>query len=368
MDYFSALKDSLSYLEQDKVDLIHKAYLLASDAHEGQKRASGEPYIIHPVAVASILAGIGMDYKSIMVAILHDVIEDTVYTKQDIQNYFDEETAELVDGVTKLTKIKFNSRAEAQAENFRKMLLAMTKDIRTIIIKLADRMHNMETVHYLSFEKRRRIAKETLEIYAPLARRLGMRFFSQSLENLGFSILYPLRYAVLDKAMKKVQGEHSDILEEIKSVLEEKLKSNNVAITTIFAREKHLYSIYKKMQSKRISFSDITDFYAFRIIVDTVDDCYRTLGFVHSLYKPLPLKIKDYIAMPKNNGYQSLHSVMFGPYGVPIEIQIRTPRMDSMATQGIAAHWIYKTLESPNQSQAKAQQWLKDLNENVYLF
>jgi GTP diphosphokinase / guanosine-3',5'-bis(diphosphate) 3'-diphosphatase len=363
LEYFAELKESLSYLEQNKIDSIYKAYLLAKDAHGDQKRVSGEPYITHPVAVASILAGIGMDYKSIIVALLHDVIEDTVYTKEDIQNYFDEETAELVDGVTKLTKIKFNSRAEAQAENFRKMLLAMTKDIRTIIIKLADRMHNMETVQYLNLERRRRISKETLEIYAPLARRLGMRFFSLSLENLGFSILYPLRYAILAKAMKKVQGEHYNILEEIKKVLEEKLKSNNVSVISIFAREKHVYSIYNKMKSKRISFSDITDFYAFRIIVDTIDDCYRALGCSHGLYKPLPLKIKDYIAMPKNNGYQSLHSVMFGPYGVPIEVQIRTPRMDSMAAQGIAAHWIYKTLESPNQSQAKAQQWLKDLNE-----
>lgn len=363
MDYFAPLRESLSYLEQDQIALVHKAYLLASDAHESQKRSSGEPYIIHPVAVASILADIGMDYKSIMVALLHDVIEDTVYTKEDIRNYFDAETAELVDGVTKLTKIKFNTRAEAQAENFRKMLLAMTKDIRTIIIKLADRMHNMETAHHLNLERRRRISKETLEIYAPLARRLGMRFFSLSLENLGFSILYPFRHAVLEKAMKRVQGEHSDILDEIKGVLEEKLKSNNVGVVSICAREKHLYSIYKKMKSKRISFSDITDFYAFRIIVDSVDDCYRSLGLVHALYKPLPLKMKDYIAMPKSNGYQSLHSVMFGPYGVPIEVQIRTPRMDSMATQGIAAHWIYKTLESPNQSQEKAQRWLKDLND-----
>ncbi len=363
LEYFASLKDSLSYLDQDQIDLIYKAYLLAKDAHGDQKRVSGEPYITHPVAVASILAGIRMDYKSIVVALLHDVIEDTVYTKEDIRNYFDEEIAELVDGVTKLTKIKFNSRAEAQAENFRKMLLAMTKDIRTIIIKLADRMHNMQTVGYLSFERRRRISKETLEIYAPLARRLGMRFFSLSLENLGFSILYPSRYDVLEKAMNKLQGQHYDILEEIKKVLEERLRRNNVAVVSIHAREKHVYSIYNKMKLKRIPFSDITDFYAFRIIVETVDDCYRSLGFVHGLYKPLPSKIKDYIAMPKNNGYQSLHSVMFGPYGAPIEVQIRTPRMDGMATQGIAAHWIYKTFESPNQSQEKAQQWLKDLNE-----
>lgn len=361
MQLFSSLEASISYLSKDEIEQVRKAFLVAEEAHAGQVRVSGEPYIIHPVAVARILAGMHLDYQSIIVALLHDVIEDTELTKDDLRREFDEEIANLVDGVTKLTKIKFNTRAEAQAENFRKMLLAMTKDVRTIIIKLADRMHNMQTVQHLSFARRRRIAKETLDIYAPLARRLGMHHFSLELENYGFSVLHPLRYRILADAMKKVQGNHYDILQEIKQSVQHKLENNNISLVTIEAREKHLYSIYCKMMTKHISFSDITDFYAFRIIVETVDDCYRTLGFIHSLYKPLPSKIKDYIAMPKNNGYQSLHSVMFGPYGVPIEIQIRTPKMDDLANQGVAAHWAYKAGSFPSRSQIQAQQWLKNL-------
>ncbi|MBT4885544.1 MAG: bifunctional (p)ppGpp synthetase/guanosine-3',5'-bis(diphosphate) 3'-pyrophosphohydrolase [Legionellales bacterium] len=355
------LEGSIAYLKQSEIDQVRRAFVIAEKAHEGQFRASGEPYIVHPVAVARILASMHLDCKSIVVAILHDVIEDTTYTKDDIRQEFDDEVADLVDGVTKLTQIKFNTRAEAQAENFRKMLLAMTKDVRTIIIKLADRMHNMQTVQHLTFDRRRRIARETLDIYAPLARRLGMHHFSLELENYGFSVLHPLRYRILADAMKKVQGDHHDILQEIKTSLQKKMENNNISLKTIEAREKHLYSIYRKMMTKHISFSDITDFYAFRIIVETNDDCYRTLGIVHSIYKPLQAKIKDYIAMPKNNGYQSLHSVMFGPYGVPVEIQIRTPKMDDMANQGVAAHWAYKSGSFPSKSQLQAQKWLKSL-------
>lgn len=361
MQLLNSLETVINYLKKEEIEQVQKAFYVAEKAHEGQLRASGEPYIGHPVAVAKILAGMRLDYKSIIVALLHDVIEDTDLSKEDLREAFDDEIADLVDGVTKLTKIKFNTRAEAQAENFRKMLLAMTKDVRTIIIKLADRMHNMQTVQHLAFERRRRIARETLDIYAPLARRLGMHHFSLELENYGFSVLHPLRYRILADAMKKVHGSHYDILQEIKLAVEKKLENNNISLKTIEAREKHIYSIYCKMMSKHISFSDITDFYAFRIIVDSVDDCYRTLGFVHSLYKPLPSKIKDYIAMPKTNGYQSLHTVMFGPYGVPIEIQIRTPKMNDLANQGVAAHWAYKTGSFPSKSQLQAQQWLKSL-------
>ncbi|MEE3003562.1 MAG: bifunctional (p)ppGpp synthetase/guanosine-3',5'-bis(diphosphate) 3'-pyrophosphohydrolase [Pseudomonadota bacterium] len=361
LDLFNNLKKSLAYLKDEEISKVSEAFELAAKAHAPQKRVSGEPYITHPVAVAKILANMRMDYKSIVVALLHDVIEDTSTTKEDLRLAFDDEVADLVDGVTKLTKIKFNTRAEAQAENFRKMLLAMTKDVRTIIIKLADRMHNMQTVEHLSTERKRRIARETLDIYAPLARRLGMHHFSLELENYGFSVLHPLRYRILADAMKKVQGNHYDILQEIKIAVQKKLENNNIKLKVIEAREKHIYSIYCKMMTKHISFSDITDFYAFRIIVEGVDDCYRTLGFVHSLYKPLPAKIKDYIAMPKNNGYQSLHTVMFGPYGVPIEIQIRTPRMNDLANQGVAAHWAYKAGSFPSKSQLQAQQWLRNL-------
>jgi len=355
------LEGSIAYLNQSEIGEVKRAFVLAEKAHEGQCRASGEPYIVHPVAVARILASMHLDCKSIIVALLHDVIEDTTYTKDDIRQEFDNEIADLVDGVTKLTQIKFNTRAEAQAENFRKMLLAMTKDVRTIIIKLADRMHNMQTVQHLDFVRRRRIARETLDIYAPLARRLGMHHFSLELENYGFSVMHPLRYRILADAMKKVQGNHHDILQEIKTSLQNKMENNNISLKTIEAREKHLYSIYRKMLTKHISFSDITDFYAFRIIVETNDDCYRTLGVVHSIYKPLQAKIKDYIAMPKSNGYQSLHPVMFGPYGVPVEIQIRTPKMDDMANQGVAAHWAYKSGAFPSKSQLQAQKWLKSL-------
>lgn len=355
------LEDSLCYLHESEVKQIHEAYLLAERCHADQFRASGEPYIVHPVAVARILSAIHMDYKSIVAALLHDVIEDTDCTKDEIAACFDEEIADLVDSVTKLTKIKFNSKAEAQAENFRKMLLAMTKDIRTIIIKLADRMHNMQTVQHLDYARRRRIAKETLDIYAPLARRLGMHYFSLELENHGFAVMHPLRYRILAEAMRKVHGDHYDVLEEIKSSLQHKLEQNHVSLKLIAAREKHLYSIYKKMLLKRVSFKDITDFYAFRIIVATQDDCYRTLGVLHSLYKPMPSKIKDYIAMPKSNGYQSLHTVMFGIYGVPIEAQIRTLQMDDVADKGIAAHWAYKSGVSNSKSQVQAQQWLQSL-------
>jgi GTP diphosphokinase / guanosine-3',5'-bis(diphosphate) 3'-diphosphatase len=352
------------YLDQESIDTIYQAYLCGKEAHQGQTRASGEPYITHPVAVARILAEMRMGPETIMAAILHDVIEDTLIDKATLVERFGEQVAELVDGVSKLTQIKFESRAEAQAENFRKMVLAMAQDLRVIVVKLADRIHNMRTLSVLRPEKRRRIAAETLEIYAPIANRLGMHNFCIEFEDLGFSALYPMRYRVLKEAVKKAHGNRRQIINVIETALQECLAKQNIKNCSVWGREKHLYSIYKKMLGKHLSFSDIMDVYAFRIVVDSVDDCYRTLGAVHNLYKPVPERFKDYIAIPKANGYQSLHTILFGPYGVPIEIQIRTVEMEQMAECGIAAHWLYKADAGvASGSQMRAQEWLKSLLE-----
>ncbi len=343
---------------------IHDAFLLSEQAHRGQLRSTGEAYVTHPVAVATILAEMRMDPKSIMAALLHDVIEDTEVDKKTLISRFGESVAELVDGVSKLTQINFESRAEAQAENFRKMVLAMAQDLRVIIIKLADRLHNMRTLDALAPHKRRRVALETLEIYAPIANRLGMHAMRVELEDLGFAALYPMRYRVLRDAVKKARGNRKEILSVIKKAVNDVLSQETMPEFRLTGREKHLYSIYKKMRNKRIPFSEIMDVYALRIIVDTVDSCYRILGAVHNLYKPVPERFKDYIAIPKANGYQSLHTTLFGPYGVPIEIQIRTTEMHAMANSGIAAHWLYKAdAGNFNQSHIRAQEWLKKLLE-----
>lgn len=364
MRLFNKLKPKLDYLDKDQVDLIRKAYLFANHAHEGQKRYTAEPYIIHPVAVASILAEIRMDYQSIIAALLHDVLEDTEVTKMSLTNQFGDEIAELVDGVSKLTQIEFNTLAEAQAENFRKMLLAMAKDIRVILVKLADRLHNMRTIQALTPEKRRRIALETLEIYAPIANRLGMHQICLELQDLGFIALYPMRYKALRTMLKRNLGNRNEMLETIRQNLQAGIEKAGLHNFEIQGREKHLYSIYRKMRDKHLSFKNITDVYAFRIIVDTAEQCYRVLGIVHSLYKPVPERFKDYIALPKANGYQSLHTTLFGPFGLPIEIQIRTKEMEQMANSGIAAHWLYKAGDRfTEKSQARAQQWVKNLLE-----
>lgn len=351
-----------SYLTDTEIHKIQEAYLLGEKAHAGQSRASGEPYITHPLEVARILASMRMDSESIIAAILHDVIEDTHIDKLSIAKEFGTSVAELVDGVSKLTKIQFDSKAEAQAENFRKMILAMTKDIRVILIKLADRLHNMRTLGPFRVEKKRRIAEETLDIYAPIASRLGMHNFFVEFEELGFQTLYPLRYKILKNAVKKARGNRKEILKEIEQTLNKGLAKQGYSIVLIVGREKHLYSIYKKMRNRKIPFSEIMDMYAFRIITEDLDTCYRVLGTVHQLYKPVPERFKDYIAIPKANGYQSLHTTLFGPYGVPIEIQIRTREMDHIADSGIAAHWHYKSPESTlNEAQMKARAWLKNL-------
>jgi GTP diphosphokinase / guanosine-3',5'-bis(diphosphate) 3'-diphosphatase len=362
---FTDLRDQLAeYLSQDEVAEITQAYLLAEQAHEGQLRQTGEPYITHPVEVARILAHMRMDYESIMAAMLHDVLEDTLVDKPTLVERFGEAVADLVDGVSKLEQIKFESRAEAQAENFRKMIMAMVRDIRVILVKLADRLHNMRTLGALAPAKRRRIARETLEIYAPIANRLGMHNFRVEFEELGFAAYYPLRYRILKDAVRKARGNRKEIISTIEAGLKEAAVKSSLPPDAISGREKHLYSIYKKMRTKRIPFNEIMDVYAFRIVVDSIDMCYRVLGLVHNLYKPVPGRFKDYIAIPKANGYQSLHTTLFGPYGVPIEIQIRTQEMHHMAENGIAAHWLYKSPSvGISMAQTYARAWLKGLLE-----
>lgn len=350
-----------NYLEPDQVREIYRAYQFGAEAHEGQRRASGEPYIHHPIQVARILAEMRLDHQSIVAAILHDVIEDTDTAKAQIAKIFGKEVAELVDGVSKLTQISFESRAEAQAEYFRKMLMAMARDIRVILVKLADRLHNMRTLAALASPKRRRIARETLEIYAPIAHRLGLNNIRLELEDLGFKALYPVRHRVLAAEVKKARGHRKQVIRKIETAMKRRLRQEQLS-ARVEGREKHLYSLYRKMRTRRLSFSEVLDVYAFRIIVDSADDCYRALGKIHSLYKPVPGKFKDYIALPKPNGYQSLHTVLFGPYGAPIEVQIRTDDMHAVAESGIAAHWLYKTGGSAtNTAQKRARQWVKEL-------
>jgi RelA/SpoT family (p)ppGpp synthetase len=359
------LSDTLAgYLSHEQIDQVRRAYFFAEQAHVGQRRRTGEPYVTHPLAVAGILAEMHMDHQSLMAAMLHDVIEDTGISKEALGAQFGDAVAELVDGVSKLSQIEFQSRAEAQAENFQKMALAMAKDIRVILVKLADRLHNMRTLGVLKPDKRRRIARETLEIYAPIAQRLGMHNIRVEFEDLGFAAMHPMRSDRIRAAVKSVRGNRREILEKIRASVERCLQQEGHQARVI-GREKHLYSIYRKMKTKRKSFSEIMDIYAFRIIVDSVDTCYRVLGCVHSLYKPVPGQFKDYIAIPKANGYQSLHTVLFGMQGVPIEIQIRTDEMEEMANNGIAAHWLYKTNtgEPVNSSHARARRWVQGLLE-----
>lgn len=353
-----------SYLSSEQIREVYRAYLFSAEAHDGQHRKSGEPYIYHPVAVARILAEMRMDHKCLMAAVLHDVIEDTHAAKETLAQVFDEEIAELVDGVSKLTQIDFKSRAEAQAANMRKMLLAMTKDIRVILIKLADRLHNMRTLGALKPKKSRRIAKETLEIYAPIANRLGINTLRLELEDLGFAHYWPWRFACLSGAVNRQRGARKEIVAKSEHAIKERLRQEGLE-GRVVGRQKHLYSIYRKMLQKKLSFHEIVDVYAFRIIVDKLDTCYRVLGAVHSLYKPVPGRFKDYIAIPKSNGYQSLHTVLFGPNGVPIEIQVRTEDMHGMAESGIAAHWVYKTAagQEGGGAQTRASDWLQNLLE-----
>ncbi|HAQ25105.1 bifunctional GTP diphosphokinase/guanosine-3',5'-bis pyrophosphate 3'-pyrophosphohydrolase [Stutzerimonas nitrititolerans] len=365
MPAIDTLADRLStYLGPDQVNLVRRAYFYAEQAHDGQRRRSGEAYVTHPLAVANILADMHMDHQSLMAAMLHDVIEDTGIPKEALIAQFGETVAELVDGVSKLTQMNFETKAEAQAENFQKMAMAMARDIRVILVKLADRLHNMRTLEVLAGEKRRRIAKETLEIYAPIANRLGMHSMRVEFEDLGFKAMHPMRSERIRAAVRRARGNRNEIVEKIEQSLIHCLEREGLE-GEVMGREKHLFSIYKKMRGKRKAFNEIMDVYAFRIVVDKADTCYRVLGAVHSLYKPLPGRFKDYIAIPKANGYQSLHTTLFGMHGVPIEIQIRTREMEEMANNGIAAHWLYKSNEGePTKgTHARARQWVKGVLE-----
>ena len=358
------LTDKLTlYLDPKEVDRIERAYHFSEKCHLGQMRQSGDPYITHPLAVANILADMRMDHESLMAALLHDVIEDTGVTKGQISRRFGRTVADLVDGVSKLGEVASASRAEQQAESFQKMTLAMSRDIRVMLVKLADRLHNMRTLGVLSPEKKRRIARETIDIYAPIAQRLGINDVRLEFEDLGFAAMYPLRHRRLREALKASRKNRKEVVSEIHQSIEMRLDKEMVK-AKVKGREKHLWSIYLKMREKKKSFRDIMDVFAFRLIVDNVDDCYRALGIIHNIYKPVPGEFKDYIAIPKANGYQSLHTVLVGMHGVIIEVQIRTTEMEAMANFGIAAHWEYKTGNSNiATSQKKAARWIQGLLE-----
>ena len=365
MYLFEGLKQQISaYLPAEQVAMVQQAYLLARDAHAPQTRSSGEPYITHPVAVTSILAEMRMDHETLMAALLHDVIEDTEYSKEDLEQRFGATVAELVQGVSKLDKVKFKDIKEFEVTNLQKMFMAMTQDIRVILIKLADRTHNMRTIGALKPEKRRRIAKETLELYAPIANRLGIHNIKNELEDWGFRALYPMRYRALETAVKQARGNRREVIEKIQSEIEARIGHAGIK-AEVSGREKHLYSIYRKMKSKELMFNDVMDIYGFRVLVDSVDSCYRILGVVHNLYKPIEIRFKDYIAIPKQNGYQSLHTSLIGPHGIPVEIQMRTREMDEMADNGIAAHWKYKKPgeQGDTTAQIRARRWMQSLLE-----
>ena len=366
----TALTELLAtYLKPADIENVAAAYAMAQIAHEGQTRNSGDAYITHPLAVATILAQWHLDPQALIAALLHDVVEDTPTTKTDIAKKFGKAVAELVDGVSKLDKLQFATLEEAQAENFRKMLLAMARDVRVILIKLADRLHNMRTLDAVPQAKQERVARETLEIYSPIANRLGLNAVYYEFEDLGFKYLHPHRFSVLEKAVKKARGNRREVVGKILGSIKARLKEFNIE-ATVTGREKFLSSIYKKMAEKQISFSEVLDIYGFRIIVKDLVSCYAALGALHTLYKPFPGKFKDYVAIPKANGYQSLHTTLFGPFGTPVELQIRTGDMHKIAEAGVASHWLYKTLDAKTENGAqlsdihqRTHQWLQSLLE-----
>ena len=359
----SELSAVLGYLKPEDIAQIERAYETARAAHAGQFRVSGEPYVTHPLAVAKILAEWHLDPQALMAALLHDVVEDTHTTKTEIAKHFGKPVADLVDGVSKIERIEFATLQHAQAENFRKMLLAMARDVRVILIKLADRLHNMRTLDAVHAEKQERVARETLDIYAPIANRLGLNAIYYELGDLGFRYLHPTRFRVLEKALKRARGNRRDAVGKLTEAIGARLKEFRVE-AQVHGREKHISSIYRKMQEKNISFSEVFDIYGFRIIVPDIAACYVALGALHTLYKPIPGKFKDYIAIPKANGYQSLHTTLFGPFGMPVEVQIRTPEMHKVAEAGVASHWLYKSAEEQSKDvQLKTHQWLQSLLE-----
>ncbi|MCU0868853.1 MAG: bifunctional (p)ppGpp synthetase/guanosine-3',5'-bis(diphosphate) 3'-pyrophosphohydrolase, partial [Burkholderiales bacterium] len=357
------LAEASGYLKPEDLSQLEAAFRFSAEAHEGQFRVSGEPYVSHPVAVAQILAQWHLDSQALTAALLHDVMEDTAVTKTEIAQRFGRMVAELVDGVSKLDRIEFESQEHAQAENFRKMLLAMTRDVRVILIKLADRLHNMRTLDAMHAKKRARISRETLDIYAPIANRLGLNALFQELQELSFRHIFPMRWRVLAKALSTARGNRREVVDKILGAVRAKLAEAGVK-ATVTGREKNLYSIYRKMQEKHLTFAQVYDIYGFRVIVDDDASCYLALGAMHALYKPIPGKFKDYIAIPKTNGYQSLHTTLFGPYGMPLEMQIRTREMHKLAEAGVASHWLYKADDAElNELQQKTHQWLQSLIE-----
>ena len=363
MPTIDALAERLThYLSNKQIKQVCRAYYYAEQAHEGQRRRSGEPYIIHPLAVANILTDMHLDHHSLMAAMLHDVIEDTGVPKSALADQFGDTVTELVDGVSKLTHIHFESKEEQQAENFQKMAMAMARDIRVILVKLADRLHNLRTLGSLKPEKRRRIARETLDIYAPIANRLGLNNIRVEMEELCFEAIHPMRSERIRRAVRAARGHRSEVVDNISGTIRNRLNENKIT-GRVIGREKHLFSIYNKMKDQRKSLSDIMDVYGFRIVTDNVDDAYRVLGAMHGLFKPIPGRFKDYIAIPKANGYQSLHTTLIGIGGVPIEIQIRTEEMESMANHGIAAHWLYKSESDQASGTQRARQWVQNLLE-----
>ncbi len=364
MESIGALSKKLSdYLDPKKVKQVNQAYDFACEAHSGQYRSSGDPYVTHPIAVASILGSFRMDEDSLSAAMLHDVMEDSGIPKSVIEKKFNKEVANLVDGVSKLNTLTIASKNEFQAENLQKMVLAMSKDIRVIVVKLADRLHNMRTLLYLDRDKQLRIAKETLEIYAPIAHRIGMNNLYRELEDLAFKTIYPTRYERLVAAVKKNRGGQKRILNTIQKGMSDKLLNEGIA-SVVEGREKHIYSIYRKMKERRRSFEEIMDVYAIKIIVDAPENCYRALGHIHSMYKPVRGRFKDYIAIPKSNGYQSIHTGVIALKGIPVEIQIKTQEMNDMAENGVASHWLYKSgNKSDSSPQIKARRWVAGLLE-----
>jgi len=357
----AGLIEKISHLKPDEIALVKKAFQYADSAHLGQYRQSGEPYITHPLAVAELCASWRLDAPSIMAALLHDVIEDTVSTRQELVEIFGGKVAELVEGLTKLDKLEFQSQAEAQAESFRKMFMAMARDVRVILVKLADRLHNMRTLDATTLVKRKRVALETAEIYSPIAHRLGLNLVYRELQDLSFRHSSPFRYATLDKAIKKARGNRKEMVAKILDAARMTLSKSGLE-ADLRGREKTLYSIYMKMRHKHLSFSQVLDVYAFRVTVKSIDECYRALGVLHALYKPMPGKFKDYIAIPKLNGYQSLHTTLVGPFGMPVEFQIRTQDMHRVAEEGVAAHWAYKDGDDHlTEMQTRAHQWLQSL-------
>ena len=362
LEKYPDLRSNLTYLDDDALIKIESALSFATKAHMGQLRLSGDEYITHPVEVANILAELRMDYKCISAGLLHDVVEDTAYESDDIKKYFDKEIASMVDGLTKIEQMPAKSRKENQAENFLKMIMAMCSDIRVLLIKLADRLHNMRTLSHANNEQKIRTSQETLDIYAPLARRLGMNEVASELEEIGFKTRYPLRYSTLKNAIQQVEKKHRITLEKITQKIESALNARDIAYDYVRSRKKHVFSLYQKMKKKKLSFNEITDMYAIRACVKKADDCYTVLGIIHCLFRPMPQKFKDYIAIPKSNGYQSLHTILFGPSGGFIEAQVRSIEMDRFANLGIAAHYLYKSNDkNVNVRQQKAQQWLNKL-------